>query len=127
MAEAVLQAAAPGLAVSSAGLAAVVGHPADALAQTLMRERGLDVSGHVARQITPSLVREADLVLTMELSQQRAIEQVVPEARGKVQRLGCLGGFDIPDPYRRPRAAFEECLALIDRGLGELRTRMGWA
>lgn len=122
-----MQAAAPGLAVSSAGLAAVVGHPADALAQTLMRERGLDVSGHVARQITPSLVREADLVLTMELSQQRAIEQVVPEARGKVQRLGCLGGFDIPDPYRRPRAAFEECLALIDRGLGELRTRMGWA
>lgn len=125
MAEALLKAAAPELSVSSAGLAAVVGHPADALAQALLSERGLDLSAHRGRQLTPELVLEADLVLTMEFGQQRAIERAVPAARGKVQRLGRFGDFDIPDPFRRPRAAFEECLSLIDRGLLELREKMG--
>lgn len=127
MAEALLRQAAPGLHVSSAGLAALVGHPADAMAQTLMAEKGLDVSGHRARQLTPEGVLGADLVLTMELGQQRAIERAVPAARGKVQRLGRFGDFEVPDPYRRPRAAFEECLGLIERGLAEFQDKMGWA
>jgi len=127
MAEALLQKAAPGLEVSSAGLAALVGHPADPLVEELMRERGLDVSGHRARQLTPELLLQADLVLTMEQGQQRAIERTVPAARGKVHRLGRWGDYEIPDPYRRPKAAFVECLTLIERGLAEFEEKMGFA
>ena len=43
-----------------------------------------------------------------------------PSGRGRVHRLGRFGAFDVPDPYRQGRAAFERALALIERGIGEL-------
>jgi len=103
--------------VESAGIGALVGKPADEIAQQLMTERGLDLSRHRARQLTPELAMKAELILVMEEGHRRAVEQLIPMARGRVHRLGRWGNFDIPDPYRRPRAAFEEALALIDRGL----------
>ena len=124
MAEALLASRLAGLGlrsrVESAGLAALVGHPADATAQALMRERGLDLSGHRARQLEPAHVSAADLVLVMDSAQQRAVEAMLPAARGRVHLLGRWGGFDIPDPYRQDRAAFERSLALIERGVGAL-------
>jgi protein-tyrosine phosphatase len=106
--------------VSSAGLSAVVGAPADPLAQELMLKRGLDLTKHRGRQLSAEMVRGADLVLVMEERQQRAVQSVETSARGRVHRLGRMGKFDIPDPYRRGRASFEEALRLVDRGLDEL-------
>lgn len=109
----------PGAVVQSAGLAALVGRPADPIAQALLAERGLDLSQHRARQLTSSLVTAADLVLVMDEEQQRAVEQLCPTARGRVQRLGRFGRFDVPDPYGGSRAQFEQALALIERGISE--------
>ena len=106
--------------VTSAGISALVGFPADAMARELMMARGLDLGSHRARQLTPDLVRAADLVLTMEAGQQRAVEILDSSARGRVHRIGRVGKFDVPDPYRQGRAAFERALALIERGIGEL-------
>jgi protein-tyrosine phosphatase len=106
--------------VESAGLAALVGRPADPFAQDLMRARGLDISHHRARQLTSEVLRSFELVLVMETTHQRVIEAEYPVARGRVHRLGRMGGFDIPDPYRQGRAAFEHALELIDRGIVEL-------
>jgi protein-tyrosine phosphatase len=106
--------------VQSAGIAALVGHPADAIAVALMAERGLDISGHRARQLTPELIRSFELILVMEKGQQRAVEAILPSARGRVQCLGHWGGFDVEDPYRHGRPAFERSLVLIERGLGDL-------
>ncbi|MFT3917324.1 MAG: low molecular weight protein-tyrosine-phosphatase [Anaeromyxobacteraceae bacterium] len=106
--------------VESAGLAALVGEPAAPLALELVGERGLDLSAHRARQLGPALVRGADLVLVMEHGHQRAVEAFHPPARGRVIPLGRWGGFDVPDPHRRGRAAFEEALALIERGIDDL-------
>ena len=120
MAEALLRARFAGRAgarVESAGVAALVGRPAEPEAQRLLSARGLDLSGHRARQVTPELVSGFDLVLVMEEGHRRAVEAIAPAARGRVQRLGRFGGFDVPDPYRAGPAAFEEALALIERGL----------
>lgn len=106
--------------VESAGLHALVGHPADPLALDLMRERGLDLSKHRARQVSKDLLRASDLILTMEADQQRETESIDSTLRGRVHRLGKVGRFDVPDPYVRGRAAFEQALALIERGLNEL-------
>ncbi len=106
--------------VESAGIAALVGRPAEPIARALLAERGLDLSGHRARQLTPELVRAADLVLVMDAAQQAEVEAILPGARGRVHRLGRLGDFDVPDPYRRERPAFERALALIDRGVDDL-------
>jgi protein-tyrosine phosphatase len=106
-------------AVESAGLAALVGRPADPLAVSLLAARGVDLSGHRARQVTPELLAGFDLVLVMDADQQRELEALSRAARGRVHRLGRFGGFDVPDPYREPREAFERALALIDRGLDD--------
>jgi protein-tyrosine phosphatase len=105
--------------VSSAGIAALVGRPAAPEAQDLMRARGLDISGHLARQLTPELLAAHELVLVMEEGHRRAVERMVPAARGRVRRLGHFGGFDVADPYLGPRAAFEQALVLIDRGVSD--------
>ena len=103
--------------VESAGTSALVGYPADPIAQELLRARGLDLSRHRARQVTADLVRGFDLVLAMEPEHQRVIEAIDPSARGRVHRIGRVGGFDIPDPYRQGRDSFERTLQLIERGL----------
>jgi len=105
--------------VESAGIAALVGKPAEQHAQDLMRDRGLDLSGHRARQLTLDLLRQFDLVLVMEARQQKAVEALWPGARGRVHPIGKMGKFDVPDPYRQDRAAFERALAFIERGLDD--------
>jgi protein-tyrosine phosphatase len=121
MAEALLQArlASKGVLVESAGIGALVGYPADPIAVELMKERGLDISPHRGRQLSTDDGTLFDLILTMEERHVRAVERLAPEARGRVQLLGRFGRFEIPDPYRKPRAEFERALALIERGVDD--------
>jgi protein-tyrosine phosphatase len=109
-----------GAEVTSAGVGALVGAPADPIACQLMTARGLDLSQHRARQITAEMIRASDLVLVMEDRQRKGVEGLEPSARGRVHRLGRVGKFDVPDPFRRGLAAFEESLRLVDRGLDEI-------
>ena len=109
----------PRFQVSSAGISALHGDPADPLARELLRERGIDIGSHRARQLTPALVSQVELVLVMEQGHERAVLEMVPQARGKVHRLGKFGNFDVPDPYRQGRPAFEQALRLIERGLDD--------
>jgi protein-tyrosine phosphatase len=110
--------------VESAGLGALVGHPASEHSVELMRELGLDISGHRARQIHPDMVQAADLVLVMEAGHKRAIDDADPTARGKIQRLGEWQDKDILDPYRRPRAAYEVALEDIQAGVASWVERL---
>jgi protein-tyrosine phosphatase len=128
MAEALLRqrlAGRAGARVESAGLAASVGKPADPIAQALLAERGLDLSAHRARQLEPKMLAGFDLVLAMEEGHVREIEALAPEMRGRVHRIGKFGMFDVPDPYREPREAFERALVLIERGLADFE-RVFW-
>ncbi|MCE5333229.1 MAG: low molecular weight phosphotyrosine protein phosphatase [Desulfobacteraceae bacterium] len=113
-----------GIQVASAGLAALVDQPADSTAQELMMSRGIDLSAHRARQLTPKLLLAADLVLVMESRQQREIETLSPVSRGRVQTLGRWRGTDIPDPYRKPRDFYEKVLMLIENSVGDWRTKL---
>ncbi len=105
--------------VSSAGLAALSDRPADPLAVSLLAERGIDISAHRARQLTPEILGPAELVLVMDAAQQQAIERLAPAARGRVHRIGRFGGYDVDDPFRGSRRAFEHALGLIERGLDD--------
>jgi protein-tyrosine phosphatase len=119
MAAGLLGHALPDLRFESAGLQAMAGYPADPLARQLMGERGIDIEGHVARQVTAKMCSAADLILVMDVSQKRAIEQKFISTRGKVFRLGEFLGEDIFDPYRSGRAEFERCLSLIEQSVGQ--------
>ena len=127
MAEAVLRDALRGqeaITVESAGLGALVDEPASEHSVELMRERGLDISGHRAQQLTPELVTKADLILVMESGHRRVIDTNEPTARGKVYRLGEWQDLEIPDPYRQPRDAFEAALEKIDKSVTDWVERL---
>ena len=107
-----------GVVVESAGLAALAGKPADPEAAAVLAAKGLAADGHVARRITPELIAAADLVLAMDPRQLAAIRAIAPQARGKTFLLGkWIGDADVPDPYGKPRAAFEDAFALIERAV----------
>ncbi len=116
MAEGLMAAALPGREVSSAGLGALVGYPADPVAKELMREKGIDIDGHRARQISLDMCQRADLILVMERDQRRAMHERYPFTNGKVFQMAGQNGQDVPDPYRRPREVFQASLAQIEAG-----------
>lgn len=111
-----MSAALPHLNVTSAGIGALVGQPADPLARALMAERGIDIEAHRARQLTSLMCKESDLILVMDEEQRLHIGQRYPFTRGKLFRMGEVARADIPDPYRLGRLAFDQALQLIDAG-----------
>ena len=71
LAEGLLRLSLPNTRVYSAGLAAVIGHPATPEVLTLAQDMGANISAHRAQQISAYLVQSAQLILTAELAQKQ--------------------------------------------------------
>ncbi|MFS7242576.1 protein tyrosine phosphatase [Serratia proteamaculans] len=105
----------PAKRVSSAGLGALVGKPADATATEIANQHGLSLEGHQGKQLTAAMCREYDLILVMEKGHIDAVCRMAPEVRGKTMLFGhWLGQREIADPYRQSREAFEFVYRLLD-------------
>ncbi len=115
---------APKTHVMSAGLSALVGQPADPTAIELMSERGINLSEHRARQVNLEFIKTSDLILVMETWQIKAVEEMMPSIRGRVHLLGRWGGFEIGDPFSKPREVFETSLSQIERGVNDWLPRL---
>ena len=119
MAEGLLRAAilgdprlsARGIEVRSAGVHGWEGAPASELAAALMRERGVEISGHRSQPLSEALVEWADLILTMTAAQTAWIRHAFPGADGKVERMSeyCGWAGDVEDPYGEDRAEYAQC------------------
>lgn len=103
--------------IYSAGICALDGALADPFAVELMWQAGIDISGHRARSLGSWMMREADLVLTMEQAQLQFVAQRYPAAAAKLARLGENDDIDIPDPYRQELPVFQHTLRLIERAV----------
>jgi protein-tyrosine phosphatase len=119
MAEGLLRQSLPMHELFSAGICAQDGAPADPIAAELMWQLGVDIGAHRARPLSRWMMREADLVLTMDSAQQRFVQRRFPSVATKVERLAA--GVDVPDPYGLGLPAFQRALQLIRAGL---RTRV---
>jgi protein-tyrosine phosphatase len=124
MAEGLLKTALAHTRVRSAGLAALSGMPADPAAVRLMAERGIDIRGHRALQVTRELCREAELVLVMSAEQRKRLENDYPFATGRVFRIGEFHKRDVLDPYGQSEATFRDSFRLIDEGVREWLLRI---
>lgn len=122
-----------GAVVASAGL---VGHSARAPdhARTAARKWGVSLDAHEAKGLSPELLRSSDLLVVMDVPQQRALR----ERYGVPQRkIVLLGDFDsepveqrgIADPIDQPLETFEQCYARIDRCVDMLAASVinGWS
>jgi protein-tyrosine phosphatase len=119
LAEALIAREFPGKTVWSAGLDALAGKPAAPLSLEVAATHGLDLSAHRAQQVTGWMCQRAELILVMEQDHKAQLEQRFPWVRGKVFRLGEHGQFDITDPYRKPRSAFDSVFAAVEQGVAQ--------
>ncbi|MBL7016039.1 MAG: low molecular weight protein arginine phosphatase [Kiritimatiellales bacterium] len=110
-----------GWEVSSAGVCAANGWPASEHSVEALREKGIDISNITSQTLTPQLIEEADLLITMTEGHRQAILAVAPESKGKVFLLKSFGiaqcAADIADPiggsldlYRRVRDEIDAAL-----------------
>ena len=131
IAEGLLRECLPAHELFSAGVCAQEGAPADPLAVELMWQLGVNIGAHRARQLSSWMMREADLVLTMERAQQQFVQRRYPSVAAKIELLGGEDATDIPDPYGRGLPAFQQVLQLIRaamrRRLPQLRPRSACA
>lgn len=84
--------------VASAGIRGLDGQGAHPLAVEEMCRRDVDISSHRARTVTPSLLADFDLILTMESVHKAWIDEKMPAVRGRVHLLGRWRGLEISDP-----------------------------
>jgi protein-tyrosine phosphatase len=108
------------LAVSSAGLSALEGVPADAEAQRLAAEHGFDLAAHRGRQITAGMASAADLILVMDERQKHDCTRLAPKGDGKILLLGQwrpAGAREIPDPFRQSAEIFRAVYQQISQSV----------
>ncbi len=103
-----------GVAVSSAGLHAVVGHGAQGEIAALASGLGLDLSAHRARQFTSAMGAEHDLILVMERAHRDEIRQIASHLTARTMLLDHWSGAKgIADPYQNGQAAYDQAFVEI--------------
>jgi len=116
-----------GWRVESAGTWTQNGIPATRFAQITMQQRGLDISAHRSREVTGDLLRQFDLILTMEEGHKEALRFEFPEVAGRVFLLSEMAdkAFEIDDPVGQPletyRRTADEIHALLEAGLERIQ------
>ncbi|MCX7819032.1 MAG: hypothetical protein N2652_07500 [Kiritimatiellae bacterium] len=108
---------------ASAGLAAARGHPPSSASIEVMRELGVDISGHRTRPLTAELVERAAWIITMTGAQAAEITERFPGVTGRVRRLGSFrvgDAGDIPDPLGGPVESYRQVRDEIDRCVMDL-------
>lgn len=115
-----------GLEIDSAGTADYhIDAPPDPRSQRAATRRGIDISGLRARQVSVDDFTRFDLILAMDRENLRELQALRPRHAHAAVKLFLdyipeLGRRDVPDPYYRDAAAFEEVLDLAtaaSRGL----------
>lgn len=101
--------------VESAGIAAIDGARIEPRALAVLDRHGIDADAHVARRLDRTMLDAADLVLVMERSHLEFIRSQVPSSAGKTFLLGkWQGGFEIPDPFGKPKETFDHLYRMVD-------------
>jgi protein-tyrosine-phosphatase len=116
---------------SSSGTHALEGNPASEFSVIASAEKGIDISGHRARMLTPDMIEENDIILCMERSH---VEQVLSLDISAHERVFNLADFsdggrlrNIADPYgcslREYRECFKDIQRCIDNFLADFAAR----
>jgi protein-tyrosine-phosphatase len=114
------------IVISSAGTNAVDNVPATDEALLVGMERGLDLTGHRSRQLTPAIVSEADLIFVMTPGHLEQVKQM--GGRGKVHVIDeyASGATDkgISDPYGGDLDAYRDTTDSLEDELERLFDRL---
>jgi protein-tyrosine-phosphatase len=89
-------------------------------------ERGLDLSQHRSRQLTPGILKESDLILVMSPSHLSRVKEISPSANAHLLAGFASGGDGraVQDPFGGDLAAYRETVDDLERELAGLLDRI---
>ena len=102
--------------VGSAGTMTIVGVPPAQNSIVAMQEVDIDIGDQTSSTITPSLIEEADLILTMEAAHSAYIRRLWPESADKVHNLRAYDDGvdeDVADPVGMDLEAYRTCRDIL--------------
>ena len=114
--------------VKSAGTNAITNSKPSEFATKVMREKGIDISSHRATPLTPEIVKEYDLILTMEERHRQRVINLFPFVREKVWLLSEFSSGkkeDILDPAGSYLSTYRELALRIEKEINKLIERLG--
>ena len=121
------------LQVESAGVYAIEGMGPTRETVRVLAEAGIKCSDHQARPLTAEMIREADMIFTMETHHTEDVLHREPSASGKVFLLkpyNCSAGEapllpNIADPIAKPMEVYEVCFKQIRDAVDRVAASLG--
>lgn len=111
--------------IESAGIYATEGAPAHQAARAIAVDHGMrDIESHRTRRLTPQLMNNVDLILTMDEQQQRAVMRVMPGYTGRVLLFGCWRGVSIGEPIVTSEISREWTFGLLRDCVADWKRRL---
>lgn len=110
-----------GVAIASAGTGALVGSDIEPATSTALSRLGADVSGFAARAVTPGMVAESELVLTMTRAHRGKVARLHPVALRRAFALGDFADLCRAADRWRPVASAEPWLPQVVREAAAVR------
>jgi protein-tyrosine phosphatase len=121
------------VSLSSAGTSALEGSPASGFSLEVARAHGLDLSRHRARTLDRTMVRDADLIVTMGVRHRETVGALDPDA---IEYTYLLTNFsdslhgEVPDPIGSGRETYERTYLMIRECIESMAGRLarfdGW-
>jgi len=111
--------------VFSAGVMTLSGLGASQAAQEVLAREGIDVSGHLAQEVTREMLQKSDLILVMERAHEDAILKIAPEVKNRVFLLKEFAkidedDLDIADPIGKSLDFYEKTFVSIREALARV-------
>lgn len=116
-----------GMPATSCGVNVTRTDPAEPFAIEVALARGKDLSIHSSRSIYELSLSPSDCLVVMAPSHLRAAQEVAAEKGCQITLIGLWGEppiAEIPDPYGKSKAEFDDCFDKIDRSLAGLLDRL---
>ena len=105
-------------AVTSAGLAACPGAPANPASVRVCAEHGLDLTSHRSKSLTTDLIEASDHIYTMTQGQALQLKRILPQYAAKVSPL--IPDDDVKDPYGQNDTVYANCYDQIEQAIEAL-------
>ncbi len=102
--------------VISGGIFAYEGESASKNAVLALKEKGIDISAHTAKNINESVVRDADLILTMTKAHKQTLIDIYADVAEKKTYTLCeyaQENGDIADPYGGDVDVYRACASRL--------------
>lgn len=115
--------------VDSAGVMCAGPSPASQYAILAAEQNQADLSNHTAKQVTDSLLFQADYIFTMTQGHKQLLERIAPQYRDKIFLLNAFAegnpnAADIPDPYGSTLVEYLQCYTLIEASVAQILNKL---